>query len=108
MDFWKKRMNENNIPKRYLEAAQKYADHIIGGNGIGVNAVHEACRVDFLAGAKVVHEEILLMKEWFNHIEQLATDKKTVNGFVMSDSDTFDEIRALAKRCQEYIETEGL
>jgi hypothetical protein len=48
-------------------------------------------------------EEIDLIAIWFGHIAQLATDKKTANGFVMSDSDTFAEIAALAKRSQEYI-----
>lgn len=40
---------------------------------------------------------------WFEHIAQIANDKKTLNGFVMSDSDAFAEIECLAKRCAEYI-----
>lgn len=50
-----------------------------------------------------IEKEMPLIAGWFEHIAQLATDKKTLNGFVMSDSDTFDEIAALAKRSQEYI-----
>lgn len=41
---------------------------------------------------------------WFNHIAQMADDKKTLNGFVMKDSDAFDEIKCLARRCAEYVE----
>lgn len=41
---------------------------------------------------------------WFNHIAQIADDKKTLNGFVMKDSDAFDEIKCLAKRCAEYVD----
>jgi hypothetical protein len=61
----------------------------------------------YIAGAHSIQEhiekEMSLIVGWFEHIAQLATDKKTLNGFVMSDSDTFDEIVALAKRSQEYI-----
>ena len=100
-------MNEN-ISKVYETAATKYADHMIGKFTPESEATYKACKEDFLAGCRVFREEVLLIKEWFNHIEQLATDKKTANGFVMSDSDTFDEIRALASRCQEYIKLELL
>ena len=41
---------------------------------------------------------------WFNHIAQVANDKKTLNGFVMKDSDALDEIKCLAKECTEYIQ----
>lgn len=47
--------------------------------------------------------QIELIRGWFAHIEQLATDRKTLNGVVMSDSHTLDEIRCLARNCQEYI-----
>lgn len=43
-----------------------------------------------------------LIIEWFNHIAQIANDKKTLNGFVMKDSDAFDEIKCLARRSAEY------
>lgn len=45
-----------------------------------------------------------LIIEWFKHIAQIADDKKTLNGFVMADSDAFDEIKCLARRCAEYVE----
>lgn len=46
-----------------------------------------------------------LILEWFAHIEQMATDRKTQNGYVMRDSDALDEIKVLAKNSQEYIKT---
>lgn len=45
-----------------------------------------------------------LIIEWFNHIAQIANDKKTLNGFVMKDSDAFDEIKCLARSSAEYAE----
>ena len=45
-----------------------------------------------------------LIIEWFKHIAQIANDKKTLNGFVMKDSDAFDEIKCLARNCAEYVE----
>ena len=44
-----------------------------------------------------------LILYWFNHIEQMATDRKTLNGYTMDFQDCLDEIRALAKNSQEYI-----
>ena len=41
---------------------------------------------------------------WFNHIAQVASDRKTLNGVVMKDSDAFDEIKCLAHECAEYVE----
>ena len=53
---------------------------------------------------KTLDENISLIVKWFDHIEQLATDRKTVNGFVMEYQDTLDEIKCLAKRSKEYVE----
>lgn len=50
-----------------------------------------------------LNEELNLITDWFNHIAQIADDKKTLNGVVMKDSDAFDEIKCLAKRCSEYV-----
>ena len=44
-----------------------------------------------------------LILKWFAHIEQMATDRKTQNGYVMRDCDALDEIKVLAKNSQEYI-----
>jgi hypothetical protein len=53
---------------------------------------------------KTLYENISLIVKWFEHIEQLATDRKTQNGFVMEYQDTLDEIKCLAKRSKEYVE----
>lgn len=50
-----------------------------------------------------MNEELQLVLSWFAHIEQLATDRKTANGHVMSENDTLDEIRCLARNSQEYM-----
>lgn len=49
------------------------------------------------------HDKLLIV-EWFKHIARIADDKKTLTGFVMKDSDAFDEIKYLAQRCAEYVE----
>lgn len=41
---------------------------------------------------------------WFNHIAQMADDRKTLNGVVMKNSDALDEIKCLAQECAEYVE----
>jgi len=42
-----------------------------------------------------------MIKLWFNHIKQMATDRKTLNGVVMGDAFCLDEIRALAHEASE-------
>ena len=49
-------------------------------------------------------EEIDLIKEWFDHIAQIADDRKTGNGVVMEDWAALDEIKCLAKNSSYYIE----
>lgn len=41
---------------------------------------------------------------WFGHIEQMATDRKTLNGDVMDHQECLDEIRRLAKDSREFVE----
>ena len=60
-------------------------------------------------------EDLELIIEWFAHIEQIADDRKTLNGVVMEDWAALDEIKCKARNCQEYIknhciqpETQGL
>ena len=53
---------------------------------------------------KTLDENISFIVKWFEHIEQLATDRKTQNGFVMEYQDTLDEIKCLAKQSKEYVE----
>lgn len=49
-------------------------------------------------------EEKDLLLHWFKHVVQLATDKKNLNGFVMSDENAFAEIASLAKNACYYVE----
>lgn len=45
-----------------------------------------------------------IIKLWFDHIKQMATDKKTLNNVVMEDSFCLDEIRTLACNASEFVE----
>ena len=47
--------------------------------------------------------QVDLIRGWFAHIEQLATDRTTINNHVMSDAETLSEIRCIARECQEYM-----
>lgn len=49
-------------------------------------------------------EEKDLLLHWFKHVAQLATDKKTSNGVVMSDEGAFAEIAVLAKDDCYYVQ----
>ena len=42
--------------------------------------------------------------EWFSHIEQMATDRKTANGNVMCYQECLDEIKVLAKNSREFVD----
>lgn len=42
--------------------------------------------------------------EWFSHIEQMATDRKTANGNVMGYQECIDEIKVLAKNSREFVD----
>lgn len=52
---------------------------------------------------KTLDENMSLIVKWFDHIEQLATDRKTQNGFVMDKQETLNEIKCLAKHSKEYV-----
>ena len=45
-----------------------------------------------------------LVMSWFAHIAQMADDHKNQNGDVMSDYQTFLEIKALANRSKSFID----
>lgn len=49
-------------------------------------------------------KDIELIKGWFEHIAQIANDRKTANGAVMTPEDALDEIKVLAKDASHYIE----
>ncbi len=49
-------------------------------------------------------EEKNLIKMWFEHIAQIADDRKTANGAVMEDWAALDEIKVIAKDAAYYVE----
>ena len=49
-------------------------------------------------------EQKKMIKLWFDHIKQMATDRKTLNGVVKTDAFCLDEIRALARDASEFVE----
>ena len=48
-------------------------------------------------------EELDNIIYWFEHIAQIADDKKTATGIVMEDWAALDEIKVLAKDSVDYI-----
>ncbi len=50
-------------------------------------------------------DDLELIVEWFEHIAQIADDRKTANGVVMPDWAALDEIKCKAKNAAEYIKT---
>lgn len=53
---------------------------------------------------KDIQEELLLIKDWFKEIEQLATDRMNSNNTVMSDAHALEEIKVFAKDAAYYVE----
>jgi hypothetical protein len=51
----------------------------------------------------MAQEDKELIIEWFEHIAQIADDRKTANGVVMEDWAALDEIKCKAKNAAEYI-----
>ena len=45
-----------------------------------------------------------LIIEWFSHIEQMATDRKTANGDVMDYQECLNEIKVLAKDSRVFVD----
>lgn len=56
-----------------------------------------------MGGQEMTKETINLIIEWFAHIEQLATDRKTQTGAVMDRRHCLDEIAAMASRCKQFV-----
>ena len=48
-------------------------------------------------------KDLALIAGWFEHIQQMADDRKTLTGNVMSESDTLDEIKALSVESANFI-----
>lgn len=51
----------------------------------------------------MIQEDKELILEWFNHIAQIADDRKTLNGEIMEDWEALDEIKSIAKNSMYYI-----
>lgn len=51
----------------------------------------------------MTRDEKDLIKNWFDHIVQMATDRKTITGNVMDDAHCLDEIKVLGKNASDYI-----
>lgn len=52
----------------------------------------------------MTQDEKYLICEWFGHLEQLADDHKTQNGFVMEADHCFAEIKCLARNSKHFVE----
>ncbi len=52
----------------------------------------------------MTREDIECIIKWFSHIEQLATDGKTANGFQMPPDKILATIKVVAKDSREYVE----
>ena len=60
--------------------------------------------LDFINTLEVKEVDLELIVGWFNHIAQMADDRKTLNGEVMEDWAALDEIKCLAKNSSEFIQ----
>lgn len=89
-------MISNNVPSEICDA---YYNGYIDGGKYGKKVT-----CNKLKTMKTQEENISLIIKWFDHIEQLATDRKTQNGFVMDKEETLNEIKCLAKHSKEYVE----
>lgn len=49
-------------------------------------------------------ETIDLIIEWFGHIQQMATDRKTLTGAVMDAQHCLNEIAAIASDSKQFVE----
>lgn len=51
----------------------------------------------------MTQEDRELITYWFEHIAQIASDRKTLTGEIMEDWAALDEIKAIAKDSVYYI-----
>jgi hypothetical protein len=91
-------MISNNVPSEICDA---YYNGYIDGGKYGKKVTCDKLKTMKM---KTQEENISLIIKWFDHISQIADDRKTLNGFVMSRQDALDEIKCLAKRSKEYVE----
>jgi len=66
---------------------------------------HEDDEILSLINSLEVKEvDLELIVGWFEHIAQMADDRKTLNGEVMDDWGALDEIKCLAKNSADFIQ----
>ncbi len=59
--------------------------------------------LSFIDTLKVKEVDLKLIVGWFDHIAQIANDRKTLNGKIMEDWAALDEIKCLARNSSEFI-----
>lgn len=59
--------------------------------------------LSFIDTLEVKEIDLELITHWFDHIAQIADDRKTANSTVMEDWAALDEIKCLAKNSSEFI-----
>lgn len=59
--------------------------------------------LDLINTLEVKDVDLELITGWFDHIAQIADDRKTANGQKMTDDHALDEIKCLAKNSSEFI-----
>lgn len=81
-------------------------ENLIGENAkeIIINMVKDAFQKGAEWKEKDISEELVLIRDWFKRIEQLASDRQNSNGTAMSDEHALDEIKVYAKDSAFYVE----
>ena len=91
-----------------LAAIEKMKDSVphyitMAEKGAYIDCVNDA--VDKIHSLEAKEVDLELITGWFDHIAQIADDRKTANGEVMEDWAALDEIKCLAKESSEFIRT---
>lgn len=98
---------EEQIREASIDYQMSTSPRVIGGDAFADMARKMNVNPSFIAGAiwadKTREEETELVAKWFEHIAQIAEDRKTANGDVMEDWAALDEIRALATDSAYYV-----
>lgn len=98
---------EEQIREASIDYQMSTSPRVIGGDAFADMARKMNVNPSFIAGAKwadkTIEEETELVAKWFEHIAQIAEDRKTANGEVMEDWAVLDEIRALATDSAYYV-----
>lgn len=80
---------------------------LVGCDTLVGDATARAGELQFLRDSintlEVKEVDLELITGWFDHVAQMADDRKTLNGEVMEDWAALDEIKCLAKNSSEFI-----